>query len=433
MKLNPGCLKFVRSKKVLIVDGSASLRSNIAKSLSVIGFRVDQVFTASTFVGAQRVVRQERPRVIITDYFIGDQSSLELLSQVKAYESSQQNRLILLITNNSSESSVAEAAEEDVDGYLLKPFNKQEFENYFFQCVSRKLNPSEYQSLINTGKESLERNELDEALKCFNQAKRKVIKPSLAWYYSAEVLKKKNDIPTALINYRKGLSITENHYKCLIGLFDLYRGQENDEKAYETLRTIAAYFPFNPQRLADAVSLAVKTGHYSDVDYYYAVFQSLEQKSNKIEKMVSSALLVSGIYFLKIGKKGKAKTFFKRAVYASGRDTKLLKQVILNLVRYREIDSASKFMKEFSSDDLGTPNYMAAHYILSDATTILGQSINLGRKLLKKEIFDPEIYRILIKRTLQAGYRDSAEHLAHQASSRFPESQDHFLEIVYRK
>ncbi len=425
--------EYLKGKSILVVDPSMQFRSIVARFMSTLASSSSKIVTATSLLTAKRAMQVNQPRIIISDFNLHDGSALEMAELLQRYEPNAQNRALIILSAHSDETSIIEAAEEDVDGYLLKPVSLDTMKMYFRKILERKVAPDEYQSLINTGKNAMGLNELEAALKAFERAKEKAQRPALAYYYSGEALRRMRDFDGAQTNYQTGLSIRTNHYKCMMGLVDVSIVKGEDLAAYELLRLASHIFPLSADRLQQAIELSMEHGSTTELDAFYKRYTNLEERPKRLEEALSLALLKRGSQMLKENNPESAVSCFTRMISVSQKDPILIKKIISHCIRHGATDEAQDFLSTFSVDHLGSTEYQAAHYLVFDSVMPLGKSIETGRKLIQKEIYDPDIYRVLIQRTAEAGFHDSAEHLANQAISRYPESREVYQKLLLIK
>lgn len=94
-----------------------------------------------------------KPQIVITDFNLSNRCGLDLLQRQREQCPDAKECLFVLITGNTSQSALAQAAEEDVYTYLLKPYTIDIFRKSIARAVEAKLTPSNYTRLINEGKE----------------------------------------------------------------------------------------------------------------------------------------------------------------------------------------------------------------------------------------------------------------------------------------
>ena len=129
-----------------------------------------QVVVAKKFEEAMKIVTDRKPKILITEYQIEQNFGLSLVEQLEKFYDAQ-SRLSAIVTKNNSDSAVAEAAEEQVDLFILKPVSPEIFKQKVKDAIVRKLNPSSYQKRILKGKQHFDAKDLMAAFQEFNDAK----------------------------------------------------------------------------------------------------------------------------------------------------------------------------------------------------------------------------------------------------------------------
>ena len=173
---------FLSEAHCLLIQPSACFLSSMTTSLVVLGAKKENIHFALRFEDAETLVNQFRPLVLITEHQIGDKFGLDLIDRMDNLVG-EPNRVAIMATRNSSESAVAEAAEEQIDAYILKPFSMGEFQTKVYDTIKRKSRPTDYLNLIRRGRGYLINKEYKQAFEQFSNAKSKSSKPSLAHYY----------------------------------------------------------------------------------------------------------------------------------------------------------------------------------------------------------------------------------------------------------
>ena len=115
--------QFFSARKVLVADSSRSTRVSITKTLTDIGAKSNSIVPVSAFEEARRKIEEDPPHLLVTDYYLDKRCGLELVDYQRKAIGDDSQRMFILCTSNADESTVAEAAEEDVDAYILKPFS----------------------------------------------------------------------------------------------------------------------------------------------------------------------------------------------------------------------------------------------------------------------------------------------------------------------
>src|SRR5690606_32353049 len=119
-------------------------------------------------------------------------------------------------------------------------------------------------------------------------------KPALAFFYLGHIEYLGENINNAEGNYNLGLKHNAIHFKCLLGLYDLFFEMEAYTNAYEIVKKLSKYFPSNPERMSQAIHLAVRTKNLDDMGFYYDTFKELEERPSEMVNYMGAGLYVAG-------------------------------------------------------------------------------------------------------------------------------------------
>lgn len=421
---------FLSDCRILIVDPSKSCRSSITKTLLEMGAKLSNVYTARSYQEAEQLIEVQSIQFIITDYLISRHCSLYLLKKFTEINPNPEKRLFILVTGNSQESTVAEAAEEDVDAFICKPFTGGTLKNYLAESIHRKIEPLRYQKLVNEGKRHLAEENFPGAQESFREAKEEDEKPSLACYYLGKTEELLEDFETAKREFEEGLSHKSIHYKCLVGKFELLTKMGLEIEAFHTVQTLAQHFPISPQRLGKVFELAVYTYHFEEMDNYYELFLSLPHRSETLKKTVAASLVVAGKYLLRQGEQTRAVRTFRCAANANPTAANVLREIIFTLVEYEIFEDAGQFLSKFPEDCRQSEDYKILKFLVDSGGDATLSIVNDGRKLISDGIVHPEVLRVMIRRYREFDKPQAAEDLAYKAIRYFPELKEEFLKII---
>jgi len=425
--------EYLADRKVLIADSSGTARTGLKKTFIDMGAKQHNIFVAGTFEAAEEVIVKSQPQIVVCDYMLGRKCGLDLIQKQKKERPEAKDTLFALVTGSTSQSTVAQAAEEDVDTFILKPYTVDMLRNALMKAALTKQYPSEYQKTIDEGKKLLVELKVDEAMAIFEKAKGMDPKPALACFYygQAELMKKLLD--DARGSYSEGLEFSKIHFKCLTGLFDILMEQKLHNDAYEVVKRVARYFPANPHRLAQVLRLAIMTQKFEDIESYYKNFMELDERNEVLIKTVCASLIVCGKFYLRRSSHSRALELFTKAGTTAGGRIHLIKEIILSLIEYDLPKEAEPFLKRFPPDTQGGSDFLSVEYLVADRFLDPQSSVAKGRSLLSKKVMDPIIHKTLTRRLLELGYKDQAETLMQEAIKTWPDKQAMFEELTSPK
>ena len=412
--------EFLASGNIMVVDKSSASRRRLTKTLVDMGAKRNQIDSVAHFSEALDVVNEKKPELILSDYELNGGSGFDLFKHYREKYPEDKKSVLILVTSNISQSAVAKAAEEDVDSFIIKPYTVQSLEKSLTNTVISKLYPSEYVQAIEKGKEELFAGKYEDALNTFEGAKSLNKKPSLAMFYHGQTQYMMEQVKEAEGDYKKGLEINSIHFKCQVGLYELFMKDKKFFEAYSVVKNIAKYFPANPDRLKEVVRLAMVTEHYDDMEMYYEIFTQLDERPDDVINYVCSGLYIAGKFNILNGNKDKAREIFDKVGVSCSGISKFLLAMIKLLVDYSVFDDAQKLVGRFASGPEAQAAYSIGNYIAysdSDNTTEL---ISKGLELWNNGHKDPVAVKILIDSLNKDGSSKKAQEYLEEAIHLWP-------------
>ena len=424
--------KYVSTITIVIADSSSSSRVRLAKTLVDLGAKRPNIALTNTYEEAEAEIKRLKPKMVLCDYVLtGNRAGLDLLQEQKALypDDSGKDCIFVLVTGNTSQSAVAQAAEEDVDTFILKPYTIESIKKSLISVTISKLYPNDYMKMVDTGKTALFAGQMDAAIESLDKAKTMDPKPTLACFYRGQVDLMREALEDASGDFKKGLSFNKIHYKCLVGLYELLMKQKKHSEAYSVIKRLAQYFPANPKRLASVLRLAIVTENYDDIEGYYQIFTLVESRTDELVRYICSALIVCGKHYLSRKIQTRALELFEKVAISCAGRPKFLRYTIETLAEFGLFKDAAKYLTRFPQDSRGQEDFLAVDYLVFDHNANAGTSIQKGRDIIQKEIHSSLVYEILIRRYFEAKLLDAGEELLKNASKRWPSSADKFLKL----
>ncbi|WP_413287663.1 response regulator [Bdellovibrio sp. HCB337] len=413
----------------LVVDHSASYIHGITASLKALGCAEDKIYSAKKYADAQNIIATKKPDILITEYSVEGKSGLELINQLNAQSA---NKISVIISHNNSGVSIAEAAEELVDDYIVKPFQGGQVSERLKDIIRRKVNPSDYIKNIRAGKQMLIEKRLNEAENYFLSAVPLEKKPTLARYYMGYTKVCQNNYPMAVDEFKKGLAIQPLHFKCLTGSFDALFDQKAYASAYHLAPTILNNYPIGAKRLGNLFISAVFSGHLEEVPKYYSIFLTLDNVTPELRKVFSAALLAAGRFQINRNEIDKAAECFELGVQVLGPEVEYIDKAVRALLKTKDKgpQHAQKILQRFPKGQVGSKEHSSLVFLISTRTQTRAQAIELGRKLLINNYADAECYQTYLQLLIADSKITTAEDVAAKASRDFPALRKTFYDLL---
>jgi CheY-like chemotaxis protein len=415
--------QFLETNGVLIVDKNPSSRNRLLKTMYDMGAKRHMIYSVGSLPEAQEFIQSKKIGIVLSDYFIGGGSGFDLFKILREKFPNNKQLCLILVTSNISQTAVAKAAEEDVDSFIIKPYTIQSIQENLVSTVSAKIKPSEYIVKIDEAKVQIGLGEYDKALDILRVACTLHTKPALALFYMGQAEYLKNLVDSAAQDYNKGLNFNNIHYKCLVGLYEVFIKDDKFHEAYQIVKKIAKYFPANPDRLSQIVRLAIRTGNYQDMQDYYGIFTSLEERLQVLTNYIGAGMYIAGKYCLQKNDYQTAMQYFENIAVSCSEFTKFLRAIVTVLIQYGQVDDAEKFLSRFDPDDKESEDYLVSDFLISSRkfndNTL---TIKIGLQLWNKKIRDYAFMEILIEAMEKEGYnQDKVAPYREELMSLYPD------------
>ncbi|PJJ99548.1 response regulator [Lysobacteraceae bacterium NML91-0213] len=120
--------------RVLIVDDFSTMRRIIKNLLTDLGF--NNTVEAEDGNSALAVLRQDAVELVITDWNMPGMTGIELLREIRA-DAKFRTLPVLMVTAEAKREQIIEAAQNGVNGYIIKPFTAQTLEEKLAKVFER--------------------------------------------------------------------------------------------------------------------------------------------------------------------------------------------------------------------------------------------------------------------------------------------------------
>jgi CheY-like chemotaxis protein len=421
--------EFLINQTCLVVEPSNAFASAVKMCLTTLEESVRVVFTRN-YADAVIKIETLKPRLLVTEYHIDGNFGLGLIEQHRMVIGDEQ-RVSILITRNADDSVIAEAAEEQVDAYLLKPFSTEEFQARLEAVIEGRAAPTVFKKKIYEGKKLLEAKDYPAAIRLFYEAKKENSLPSLACYYSGESFRRIDDRTRALAEFVEGLHYQPVHYNCLIGKFEVLMDEKWYTKAYDVVPILLRNFPLTAKRLTQIFVTTVFAKRFDDLPVLYEKFLMLENRTRELIKIVSMGMYTAGKWYLAQGQLEVAVEFFDKAATTAGRDFSMLEMIVNELIKTPQCEEhARAFLGKVLLEDINQPHHSQLVFRVDQLTLTKNELMERGRKLIMSGQGSPEIFESVVRLMAEKGKVTLAETMIGKALETHPDLKDRLYEVL---
>lgn len=413
-------LAYLGERQGLVIDSNSGSRNAARKVLSTLGVKSANVDVAENFSEGEEKLRKKKYEVVFAEINLGKGTGFDLVKIQKEIVANAFDSIFIIFSDKNSPAVTSQIAESEADGMVLRPLNLATVQDKLAEVVQTRLKPTQYTQVLQAGRSALMSEKFDEAVAEFEKARALDPKPALALYFEAQARLKKGDRAGALANLKAGLAANPKHYKCLLGMLEIYFEDKNYSEAYAMGAQLTQNFPVSPSRVSNLIWLCVYMGKYADVNAYYDIFATFDDTDPKVLTAISAGLVVMGKDLVKQGKNKEAFDALKKAETLGKTKPVILKEVLLTMMRGGFMDEAEKIFDKLNSDmkslnELRLVDLERVH-LKND-----GNTLPLAMSLMKENIVDYRLYEIAILRSVEAKRKEeSIVELIESAVKAFP-------------
>src|SRR3989338_1921211 len=277
--------------RILIVDDMANMRRTIRNMLRYVGYE----FISEAENGEMAISKMKTERVdfIICDWNMPVMSGIEFLQKVKENEK-YKDIPFLMVTAEVDATYIVQAAETDVDGYIIKPFVAKTLQEKINAMLERRANPSEIDNLINRAIEYTNNGMFKEAISLYEHALSLNPKSARIRYSIGQIYEKMGMDDKALHYYEDAYKNNPQYIKVHQNIGDLYMKKGETDKAAEVLENAVKISPNNPHRQAQLGKIYLSKGDIEKADNLFMTAIKIDPKNAGLRTEIGEAYLNNG-------------------------------------------------------------------------------------------------------------------------------------------
>jgi tetratricopeptide (TPR) repeat protein len=433
MDLTPeqeGKLKEAILKLNYLIADPTSSRKSIRSLLIQIGIKPNFIHVVEDFAEAEKTISEKKPQVVFIDETIAGERVLDLVKlQASCFNPGDAAAFFFLSSKNSN-SVASNAAEDNLDAVLMKPFTFEALKNEVFDILCQKFQPTEYQKTILKGKGLLEAGKQEEALPILQSAIKLDPKSAQPQALIGQAYFQLGKIKEARAAYDEGLKLTPTHYRCHIGLLELLLQEKDYPEAYRVSRKMAEHHPVPMKKLPDLIRLSIWNKKYKDVLEFYKVAESVSQVDNVVSKFMAAGLAVCGLYFMQTQNQTSAIDAFRKAEVISKSDPKILTRILSALITAGMDAELKTFLSRATDEVKDSVELKIAKLDYFSKKNEIAQALEQAMRFINEGVKDPRIHKVAIQTSIYSNRKkQTILELIEQAKSLFPEHKEEFTQL----
>lgn len=332
---------------VLIIDDKPSMRRTIKNLLRRLGYQ--KLIEADDGDTGLSQVQAVRPNLVISDWNMPRMNGGQLVRAIRDNETIAQTPF-LVITAEVDAKAIAEAAEFEVDAYIVAPFSAELVEEKIKHAIAIRSKPSAVETHLSLGQVYTKARQYDAALGEFEKVLELAPNSPRAMVAYGQVKELQGDQGMAEAHYKKAIQISPLFIKGHESLAHLYREQGDLKKASKHLSKAVEISPRNAKRQVQLGKTLIKSGDTSKAkDVLKEVMRIAQQDYNDVLKEVGEA-------YLEAGMAEEAQLVFERGLAANPTDLHLYNRLGIAYRKQKKYSSAVANYEQAIRIDPGSEN-----------------------------------------------------------------------------
>jgi tetratricopeptide (TPR) repeat protein len=277
----------------LVVDDQFNVRRMIFNFLRTFGY--NRVVDASDGEKALEVLAGGGVGFVVSDWNMPRMNGLALLKRVRA-DHRWHDLPFLMVTAEMMEQIVAEAIEESVDGYIVKPFQAKTLIEKIESILDRRRTPDPLDLALRRGREMVVAGKPMEAEASFVAALEINPASPRALLALGEFKESQGRLDEARGLYDKAVAESPRFVKAIDRLAALYHKMGQEEEASRHLAKAARISPRNPRRQMDMGKLLLAQGKTTDALACLKLAQQNAGSDGGLMTDLGEVFLEAGLY-----------------------------------------------------------------------------------------------------------------------------------------
>jgi tetratricopeptide (TPR) repeat protein len=413
---------YLSTRRILIADTGAYSAQALQRILMQLGAVTNEILVYRSYASAAQGILARRPQILITDLHLDGELGLDLIALQEQQFHNRLDITSIVLVPDASAAKAGMIAEANVDAVMIKPLNLQSAKEALFQAFTHKVKPSPYWSTLEKGKEHLNRTELEDAMRLFEEAKRFDPRPTLSYYYLGLIRQQQKRQEEALQSYQSGLALNPADYRCLNASLELRLERSEHSEAYAIAQRMHEHYPINARKLLDFVKLSISVGKFEDIPNYHRVFLNSEMADPKTARGMIAAMLVAGKSYAWREDHAKAVEVLRSASKLALKQKLLREESLRYWVETRIYDEAQAYYSELPATLKEDPAMQTLSLEAYHAVGDSNETLRHGTQLLKTGKAPARAYEIVIEHSRRIGRPVSVmNRLIAEAEESYPE------------
>lgn len=301
--------------KCLVVDDEASMRKTVSNMLSKIGFT--SIVTAENGRRALDTIKANPVDMVIADVNMPEMTGVELFKTVRE-DRNFDHVIFIFVTAEATRQTVARAAEDGGEGYIIKPFVMGTLEDKIAKALEKMFKPGSVETCLREFSAAMAKRDFQTAEEALGKAATLVPDAAKVVHNFGVLYLAKGDVERAIEFFKEAVNKNPMFVKSFNALGEIYENMGDLATAIKYYEMAHDISPANTERLLALSKLLNKTG---EKDRAETILQ--DAVSDMRQDIAESAHLMGEMYLAR-NESDKALAMLKKAYQQNPSDTTIM-------------------------------------------------------------------------------------------------------------
>jgi Flp pilus assembly protein TadD len=276
----------------LVVDDIPNIRMTIRNMLHNLGYA--NVTEADDGLKALIKLNSQKIDIAIVDWNMPNMNGIDLLRRMRS-DRNLSDIPFIMISGEVGDDTIAEAAETEVDAYIIKPFVATTLEEKITQVLNRKKNPHPLDTCLRQAQAFTQSKQFSNAMGELKKAASLQMNDPRISFGLAELYKQMGLFEEAEKAYKKAIHLEQKFIKAHDGLADLYKITGDSKKRLAVLTEALNVSPRNASRQAGLGKLFLEQGMLEDAKRAFGTALKAEPNNAVVQNEMAEVLLANNM------------------------------------------------------------------------------------------------------------------------------------------
>lgn len=279
--------------QIMLVDDKTNMRRTMKNLLRRIGF--SKFIEAEDGDTALTKIRAEKPDIVLCDWNMPRMSGIEVLRAVRDNDELADIPFII-VTAEMDEATVAEAGEQDVDAYILKPFTPGLIQDKLEAVMDARNTPSPIDTHLNLADVYLKSKQFNQAFSEYQKALKINNKSPRVLFAIGRLREIQDNLPKAKDYYLSAVKLSPQFLKAHEALAAIYRRLGDERAALNHLQTAVKISPKNVDRQLNLGKALLSSGRAAEARKVFdEALRFAGEAGAEVSRQIGEAYLEAGL------------------------------------------------------------------------------------------------------------------------------------------